>query len=74
MGFKKVESLDRPPFPFYQEVVERVAKDRGWRHPRAPVMWKLWRESAMDAVLEFLAETGSWVLEAGRGSESTRGG
>ena len=57
-----------------------VGKDRGWKHPRAPAVIKLWKEEATGAVLEFLVEAsaGRWlsvarmprVEEAGEGKVS----
>ena len=39
-----------------------VAKDCGWRHPKAPAVRKLWKEGATEAVLESLGEVraGCW--------------
>lgn len=55
---------------------ERVAKDCGWRRPRAPAVRKLWNEGATEAVLEFLKDTraGCYMLVVGWGDESAQGG
>ena len=48
--------------PPNQAVVEASSKGWGWKHPKAPAVRKLWRESATEAVLDFLADTqvGCW--------------
>lgn len=71
-----------PPDP---KAVEQGGKDCEWKHPRAPVVRRLWDERATEAVLEFLAETrvGSWaaggrarrlVEGEGRGTEGEEDG
>ena len=71
--------------PQIRRLWKRVAKDCGWKHPRAPAVRKLWREGATGAVLEFLEDTsiGRWlsagetraprVEEAGEGEVSEGG-
>ena len=47
-----------------------VAKDCGWKHPRAWAVRKLWSEKATEAVLELLRDSGGLP---GDGQERERG-
>ena len=41
----------------FRRLWRRVGKDHRWKHPRVPVVQKLWREEAAEVVLEFLMGT-----------------
>ena len=48
--------------PRIRRLWKRVGKDCRWKHPRAPVVKKLWKEEATEAALEFLGDVraGCW--------------
>ena len=43
--------------PQIRELWRRVGKDCGWEHPRAPALRWLWKDDAVEAVVEFLENT-----------------
>ena len=40
--------------PQIRELWQRVVKDCGWEHPRAPVLRWLWKDDVVGAVVDFL--------------------
>ena len=48
--------------PQNRRLWRRVARDCGWKHPKAPAVRNLWKEGATEAALEFLGEVwaGCW--------------
>ena len=43
--------------PQIRELWQRIGKDCGWEHPRAPALRWLWKDDAVGAVVEFLEGT-----------------
>ena len=43
--------------PQIRTLWQRVGKDCGWEHPRAPALRWLWKDDAVGAVVEFLEST-----------------
>ena len=43
--------------PQIRELWQRIGKDCGWEHPRAPALRWLWKDDAIGAVVEFLEGT-----------------
>ena len=43
--------------PQIKELWQRVGKDCGWEHPRAPALRWLWKDDAVGAVVESLEST-----------------
>ena len=43
--------------PQIRELWQRIGKDCGWEHPRAPALRWLWRDGAVGAMVEFLENT-----------------
>ena len=44
--------------PQIRELCQRVGKDCGWEHPRAPALRWLWKDDAVGAVVDFLERAG----------------